>query len=149
MVKLFTSCPGDLGSIPGRVIPKTPKMMPPCLTLSIIRYGLKVKWRNTAKGVAPSSTSCGSIYIYIYICVCVCVCVCVCDLVWVGLVLWVSWHIKRVWVISCQILFMHIYQIYMNCKRIICCLTFLDKPELTCLHTVIHGAILANTSTSI
>ena len=37
----------------------------------------------------------------------------------------------------------------MNCKCIICSLTSLDKPELTCLHTVILGAILANTSTSI
>ena len=32
----------------------------------------------------------------------------------------------------------------MNCKRIICSLTFLDKPELTCLHTVILGAFLAD-----
>ena len=37
----------------------------------------------------------------------------------------------------------------MNCKRIICNLTFLDKPDLTCLLTVILGAILANTCTSI
>ena len=28
--------------------------MPPCLTLSIIRYGSKVKWSNPGKGVAPS-----------------------------------------------------------------------------------------------
>ena len=28
--------------------------MPPCLTLSIIRYGSRVKWRNPGKGVAPS-----------------------------------------------------------------------------------------------
>ena len=48
-------------------------------------------------------------------------------------------------VISCQTLFMHIYQIYMNCKRIIFTLTFLDKPELICLRTVILGAIFANT----
>ena len=27
--------------------------MPPCLTLSIIRYGSKVKWSNPEKGVAP------------------------------------------------------------------------------------------------
>ena len=64
---------------------------------------------------------------------------------------WVLWHIKFLWVISCQNLFMYIYiyQIYMNCKHIICSLTFLDKPELTCLHKVILGATLANTSTSI
>ena len=32
------------------------------------------------------------------------------------------------------------------CKHISYSLTFLDKPELTCLHTVILRAILANTS---
>ena len=37
----------------------------------------------------------------------------------------------------------------MNCNHIIYSLTFLDKPELTYLHTVIPEAILANTSTSI
>ena len=31
-------------------------LMPPCLTLSIIRYGSRVKWRNPGKGVAPSPT---------------------------------------------------------------------------------------------
>ena len=55
---LFANGPGDLGSIPGRVIPKTQKwyLMPPCLTLSIIRYGSRVKWSNPGKGVAPSPT---------------------------------------------------------------------------------------------
>ena len=28
--------------------------MPPCLTLSIIRYGSRVKWSNPGKGVVPS-----------------------------------------------------------------------------------------------
>ena len=28
--------------------------MPPCLTLSIIRYGSRVKWSNPGKGVALS-----------------------------------------------------------------------------------------------
>ena len=40
MVRVFANRLGDLGSIPGRVIPKTQKkwyLMPPCLTLSIIR----------------------------------------------------------------------------------------------------------------
>ena len=61
--------------------------MPPCLTLSIIRYGSRVKWRNPGKGVASFPTPwCSSywkrclrvtldygrqlyllIYIYIYI----------------------------------------------------------------------------------
>ena len=46
---------GDQGSIPGRVIPKTQKcyLIPPCLTLNIIRYVSSVKWSNPGKGVAP------------------------------------------------------------------------------------------------
>ena len=55
MVRVFTNGPGDLDSIPGRVIPKTQKMVLlilPCLTLSIIRYVSKVKWSNPGKGVA-------------------------------------------------------------------------------------------------
>ena len=38
MVRVCANGPGDLGSIPGRVIPKTQKwyLMLPCLTLSII-----------------------------------------------------------------------------------------------------------------
>ena len=31
-------------------------LMPPCLTLSIIRYGSRIKWSNPEKGVAPSTT---------------------------------------------------------------------------------------------
>ena len=31
-------------------------MIPPCLTLSIIRYGSRVKWSNPGNGVAPSPT---------------------------------------------------------------------------------------------
>ena len=31
-------------------------LMPPCLTLSIIRYGSRVKWSNHRKGVAPLPT---------------------------------------------------------------------------------------------
>ena len=31
-------------------------LMPPCLTLSIIRYGSRVKWSNPGKWVAPSPT---------------------------------------------------------------------------------------------
>ena len=65
--------------------------MPPCLTLSIIRYESRVKWSNPGKGVAPSPTPwCSSsrkgsllvtldysrqLYLLIYVCVCVCVCV--------------------------------------------------------------------------
>ena len=36
-------------------------LMPLCLTLSIIRYGSRVKWSNSGKGVVPSPTPwCGS-----------------------------------------------------------------------------------------
>ena len=49
--------PGDLGSIPGRVIQKTSKMVvvPPCLTLSNIRYVSRVKWSNPGKGIVIST----------------------------------------------------------------------------------------------
>ena len=42
----------------GQVIPKTQKMVlvPPCLTLSIIRYISRVKWSKPRKGIAPSPT---------------------------------------------------------------------------------------------
>ena len=82
-------------------------LMPPCLRLSIIRYGSRVKWSNPGKGVAPSPTLwcsklskrepsghprlwspfyflhvCMWIYAYIYLYLRVCVymymCVCVC-----------------------------------------------------------------------
>ena len=46
------------GSIPGQVTPKTKKwyLIPPCLTLNIIRLGSRVKWSNPGKGVVPSPT---------------------------------------------------------------------------------------------
>ena len=54
--RVFANGLGDLGSIPGRVIPKTLKwyLIPPCLTLSNIRYISRVKRSNSGKGVAPS-----------------------------------------------------------------------------------------------
>ena len=53
--RVFANGPGDLGSIPGWVIPKTLKwyLIPPCLTLSNIRYVSRVKWSNPGKGVVP------------------------------------------------------------------------------------------------
>ena len=57
--RVFANGPGDRGSIPGRVIPKTLKkcyLIPPCLTLSIIRYVSRVKQSKSGKGVAPSPT---------------------------------------------------------------------------------------------
>ena len=47
--RVFANGPGDLGSIPGRVIP-------PYLTLSNIRYISRVKWSNPGKVVVPSPT---------------------------------------------------------------------------------------------
>ena len=43
--KVFANGPGNGGSIPGLVIPKTKKwyLMSPCLTLSIIRHRSRVK----------------------------------------------------------------------------------------------------------
>ena len=54
--KEFANSPGDLGSIPGRVIPKTFKMVLPYLTLINIRYVSRVKWSNPEKGVMPFPT---------------------------------------------------------------------------------------------
>ena len=58
MVRGFANGTRDRGSIPGWVIPKTQKwyLMPPCLTLSIIRYVSRVKWSHPGNGVAPSPT---------------------------------------------------------------------------------------------
>ena len=83
IVRVFASGPGNLGSIPGRIILKE---MVLCLTLSIKRYVSRVKWSNLGKGVAPplhlgvvaikkrafkssSTTVANFIYIYIYACV--------------------------------------------------------------------------------
>ena len=53
MVRVFANGPGDLGLIQRL---KKWYLMPPCLTLSIIRYGSRVKWVNPEKGVAPFPT---------------------------------------------------------------------------------------------
>ena len=50
--RMFANGPGDSGSIPGQIIPKTLKKK----TLSIIRYISRVKWSNPGKEVAPSPT---------------------------------------------------------------------------------------------
>ena len=63
MSRKFANGPVDQSSNPGRVIPKTQKwyLMLPCLILSIIRYGSRVKWSNPGNRVALSSTpQCGS-----------------------------------------------------------------------------------------
>ena len=83
MVRVFTNNPGNLGSIPGPVIPKTQKMVLYATLLYTQHYKERVKWSNPGKGVASSSTPwCSSYrkgslwvthdyrYIYIYMCVC-------------------------------------------------------------------------------
>ena len=47
---------GDLGSIPGHVIPKTQKMVLDTPLLNNIRYISRVKWSNLGKEVMPSPT---------------------------------------------------------------------------------------------
>ena len=56
--RVFANDPGDLGSIPGRVIPKTLKMVLDISLLNThnIRCISRVKWSNQEKGVAPSPT---------------------------------------------------------------------------------------------
>ena len=43
MVKVFTNSPGDLGSIPGRVIPWTQKMVLDAALLNIQHYKVRIK----------------------------------------------------------------------------------------------------------
>ena len=58
MVRVFANGPGDLGSIPGRVIPKTKKMVLDASLLNTqhYKYVSRVKWSNPGKGVTPSPT---------------------------------------------------------------------------------------------
>ena len=55
---VFANGPRDLGSIPGRVIPKIRKMVldPSQLNTQHYKVRIKVKWSNPGKGVAPSPT---------------------------------------------------------------------------------------------
>ena len=54
--RVFANGPGDLGSIPGCVFQRLKKwyLIPPCLTLSNIKYVSRIKWSNPGKGVALS-----------------------------------------------------------------------------------------------
>ena len=83
MFRVFANASGDQGPIPGWIIPKTEKwyLMPPYLTLSIIRYGSRVSGPIQVKEyigvVVIEKEAFGSpltrvtqftrIYIYIYI----------------------------------------------------------------------------------
>ena len=93
MVRVFTSGLGDLGSIPGRDIPKTQKMVLDAILLNTQHYEVRIKGKELRPplGVvaiekgdfeSPSITVANFnyyiylyIYMFIYICVCVCVCV--------------------------------------------------------------------------
>ena len=54
MSRVFTNGLGDLGSIPGRVILKTQKMVFDAALLNTQHYKIRVKQSNPGKGVAPS-----------------------------------------------------------------------------------------------
>ena len=53
---MFTNGPGDLGSIPGRVIPKTQKMLLDASLLNTQHYKVRIKGKveQIREGVAPS-----------------------------------------------------------------------------------------------
>ena len=57
-VRVFANGPGDLGSIPGRVIPKTQKMVLDASLLNTQHYKVRIKGKEEQfrEGVAPSPT---------------------------------------------------------------------------------------------
>ncbi len=58
MVRVFANAPADLGSIPGRVILETQKMVLDASLLNTQHYKVRIKGKvdNPGKGVAPSLT---------------------------------------------------------------------------------------------
>ena len=58
LVRVFANGPGDLGSIPGRVIPKTQKMVLDTSLLNTQHYKVQIKGKvePSREGVAPSPT---------------------------------------------------------------------------------------------
>ena len=62
--RVFTNGPGDQGSIPGQVVPKTQKMLIGASLLNTLHYKvwIKSKRSNPGKGVAPFPTSWFSSY---------------------------------------------------------------------------------------
>ena len=57
-VRVFANGPGDLGSVPGRVIPKTQKMVLDASLLNTQHYKVRIKGKveQSREGVAPSPT---------------------------------------------------------------------------------------------
>ena len=55
---MFANGPEDLGSILGRLIPKTQKMVLDAFLLNSVHYKVQIKhkWSNPGKRVVPSST---------------------------------------------------------------------------------------------
>ena len=58
IVRVFANGPGDLSSIPGRVIPKTQKMVLDASLLNTQHYKVRIKGKveQSREGVAPSPT---------------------------------------------------------------------------------------------
>ena len=54
MVTVFANGPRDPGSIPGRVIPKTQKMVHDATLLITQHYKVRVKWSSPREGVTSS-----------------------------------------------------------------------------------------------
>ncbi len=62
MVRVFANGPGDLGSMSGRVIPKTQKMALDAALPNTQYYMVRVKWNNPGKGVVLFPTTWCSSY---------------------------------------------------------------------------------------
>ena len=58
IIRVFANGPGDLGSIPGRVIPKTQKMVLDASLLNTQHYKVRIKGKveQSREGVGPSPT---------------------------------------------------------------------------------------------
>ena len=71
MVGVFANGPGDLGSIPCRVIPKTQKMVPDASLLNTQHYMVIIDVIAIEKRAfgAPSTTVANFTYILLYICI--------------------------------------------------------------------------------
>ena len=62
MSRVFTTGLGDLGSIPGQLIPKIKKIVLDVSLLNTLHYKVVVKWTNLGKGITPFPTPRGSNY---------------------------------------------------------------------------------------
>ena len=77
MIKVFVSGRGDLGSIPGRVIPKTEKMVLDASLLNTQHYKVRIKGKELLPplhlgAVAIEKGAFGSPSLRTYICFCCC-----------------------------------------------------------------------------